>query len=202
MNIEAILQEIEYAVHHGWPHESLKRLENMAAMARKRAALAAPSAEPVAPAAYANIDALTMRALESPHLNKLREWAFIGPVQRADVQALVMEALRLAAPAQPPAAQAVATALKTLLDIWHGGHLTVRREAAGYWDAAVETCEALLVVEPTERQPLTLERIHTGAMENKCTMPSGEFADVAFRKGVRFAEREHNIQATEPRSPA
>jgi hypothetical protein len=47
---------------------------------------------------FHNVDALTTRALASPQLNRLREWAAIGPVQRADVQMLVIEVLRLANP--------------------------------------------------------------------------------------------------------
>lgn len=35
-------------------------------------------------------------------------------------------------------------ALRGLLDMWHGGHLQVRPEAAGAWHAAVEAGEATL----------------------------------------------------------
>ena len=37
--LDWILTEIEYAVHHGWPLESLKRLESMASKARLCAAI-------------------------------------------------------------------------------------------------------------------------------------------------------------------
>ena len=40
-------------------------------------------------------------------------------------------------------------ALRDLLDFWHGGHLTVRSEAGGAWEAAVQAGEqALLTADP------------------------------------------------------
>ena len=45
-------------------------------------------------------------------------------------------------PAQEPAEWR--DVLQTLLDLWHGGHLQVRPEAAGHWEAAINAGEALV----------------------------------------------------------
>lgn len=50
----------------------------------------------------------------------------------------------LAAEAAQPEPVAWKEALQSLLDAWHAGQLTVRPEAAGYWEAAVEFGESLL----------------------------------------------------------
>lgn len=40
--------------------------------------------------------------------------------------------------------EALEAALRELLDLWHGGHLQVRPEAAGAWNTAVDEAERAL----------------------------------------------------------
>lgn len=146
--------------------------------------LRAPAAEP---AAWANIDALTARALDAPGLTRLREWAETGPVQRADVRQLASEVLRLATAAGDKPSP-VETAARIAVDAWQSGHMLAEAmdalmdhlgmpesEAAGAAPPAQQWVS--VPVEPTPAM-LAAVRWDTDAFGGRSAWPSDIWRDM------------------------